>query len=55
MLTQKVFGLSSVTDIMKELLLQMGRDGTNLKQLCALVLLERKKNVFFISLPSGMF
>lgn len=42
MLTQKVFGLSSVTDIVKRLLLQMVRNRTNLKQLCTLVSLERK-------------
>lgn len=44
MLTQKVFGLPSVTDVVKGLLLQMDRDGMNLKQLCALVLLERTKS-----------
>lgn len=48
MLTQKVFGLSSVTDIMKGLLLQMVRNRTNLKQLCTLVSTERKK--FYLSL-----
>lgn len=55
MLTQKVFGLSSVTDIMKGLLLQMGRNRTNLKQLCTLVSLERKKKSVLVSLPSNMF
>lgn len=58
MLTQKVFGLSSVTEIMKGLLLQTVRNWTNLKQLCTLVSLERqkkkKKNVPD-SLPSNMF
>ena len=54
-LTQKVFGLSSVTDIMKGLLLQMGRNRTNLKQLCTLVSLERKKKSLLVSLPSNMF
>lgn len=46
MLTQKVFGLSSVSDIMKGLLLQMVRNRTNLKQLCTLVSLERKENLY---------
>lgn len=41
--TQKVFGLSSVTDIMKGLLLQMVRNRTNVKQLCTLVSSEGKK------------
>ncbi len=43
MLTQKVFGLSSVTDIMKGLLLQMVINRTNLKQLCTLVSSKEKK------------
>lgn len=43
MLTQKVFVLSSVTDIMKGLLLQLVRNRTNLKQLCTLVSSEVKK------------
>lgn len=42
-LTQKVFGLSSVTEIMTGLLLQMVRNWTNLKQLCAPVSPERQK------------
>lgn len=54
MLTQKVFGLSSVTDIMKGLLLQMVRNRTNLKQLCNLVSSESRKNIP-VFLPSNMF
>lgn len=43
MLTQKVFVLSSVTDIMKGFLLQLVRNRTNLKQLCTLISSEIKK------------
>lgn len=54
MLIQKVFVLSSVTDIMKGLLLQLVRNRTNLKQLCTLVSSEVKKSML-VSLPSNMF
>lgn len=54
MLTQRVFGLSSVTDIMKGLLLQMFRNTTNPEQLCVRFLGKRKKHAP-LSLPSNMF
>lgn len=54
MLTQKVFVLSSVTDIMKGFLLQLVRNRTNLKQLCTLISSEIKKSML-VSLPSNMF
>ena len=50
MLTQKVFGLSSVTDIIKGLLLQMVRNRTNLKQLCILVSSRKEKKNSYLSL-----